>query len=112
MACCRSRNGDGTRGCRDRRGHHGTAAYDETTVTVSGIVTEFKFVNPHVLDLVGREGRVRRRSELVGRAERTQLDGARKRAGTATPSKPGDQVTITGRPAKNRSHTMAISKIC
>src|SRR5687767_12484500 len=31
--------------------HHGTAAYGETTVTVSGVVTEFKFVNPHVLVL-------------------------------------------------------------
>jgi hypothetical protein len=25
--------------------------------------------------------------------------------------KPGDQVTITGRPSKNATHTMAISKI-
>jgi hypothetical protein len=47
--------------------HHGTAAYDTTTtVTVTGVVTEFK---------------------------------------------PGDEITVTGRPAKNKTTTMAISKI-
>jgi len=30
--------------------HHGSAAYDlTTTVTLQGTVTEFQFINPHVL---------------------------------------------------------------
>jgi len=86
--------------------HHGTAAYDTTTtVTVSGIVTEFKFVNPHVLilwDAKDESGKVQSWS-----GERSGPNSGWNR----NTFKPGDQVTITGRPAKNRSNTMAISKI-
>ena len=90
--------------------HHGTAAYGETTVTVSGIVTEFKFVNPHVLvlwDVKDESGAVQHWS-----GERSGPNSmARERGWNRNTIKPGDQVTITGRPAINRSHTMAISKI-
>ena len=91
--------------------HHGTAAYDTTTtVTVSGIVTEFKFVNPHVLvlwDAKDESGTVQSWS-----GERSGPNSMARNAGwNRNTIKPGDQVTITGRPAKNRSNTMAISKI-
>ena len=90
--------------------HHGSAAYGETTVTLSGVVTEFKFVNPHVLvlwDVKDESGALQHWS-----GERSGPNSmARERGWNRNTIKPGDQVTITGRPAINRSHTMAISKI-
>ena len=91
--------------------HHGTAAYDTTTtVTVSGTVTEFRFVNPHVLvywDVKDAAGSVQKWS-----GERSGPNSMARNAGwTRNTLKPGDQVTISGRQAKNGTHTMAISKI-
>jgi hypothetical protein len=91
--------------------HHGTAAYDTTrTVTVTGIVTEFRFVNPHVLilwDVKDESGAVQHWS-----GERSGPNSMARNAGwNRNTFKPGDEVTITGRPAKNGTNTMAISKI-
>ena len=91
--------------------HHGTAAYDTTTtVTVTGTVTEFRFVNPHVLvfwDAKDAAGNTQRWS-----GERSGPNSMARNAGwNRNTIKPGDEVTITGRPAKNGTHTMAISKI-
>jgi hypothetical protein len=91
--------------------HHGTAAYDTTTtVTVSGTVTEFRFVNPHVLvywDVKDEAGNIQRWS-----GERSGPNSMARNAGwTRNTLKPGDQVTISGRQSKNGTYTMAISKI-
>jgi len=91
--------------------HHGTAAYDTTsTVTVSGTVTEFRFVNPHVLvywDVKDEAGNIQKWS-----GERSGPNSMARNAGwTRNTLKPGDQVTISGRQSKNGTHTMAISKI-
>jgi DNA/RNA endonuclease YhcR with UshA esterase domain len=91
--------------------HHGTASYDTTkAVTVSGTVTEFKFVNPHVLiywEVKDDMGNVER---WIG--ERSGPNSMARNAGwTSKTIKPGDHVTITGRRSKNGSPTMAISKI-
>jgi hypothetical protein len=91
--------------------HHGTAAYDTTTtVTVSGTVTEFRFVNPHVLvywDVKDEAGNIQRWS-----GERSGPNSMARNAGwNRNTLKPGDQVTISGRQAKNGTYTMAISKI-
>ena len=91
--------------------HHGTAAYDTTkTVTVSGTVTEFRFVNPHVLvfwDVKDEAGNVQKWS-----GERSGPNSMARNAGwTRNTMKPGDQVTISGRQSKNGTYTMAISKI-
>jgi hypothetical protein len=91
--------------------HHGTAAYDTTTtVTVSGTVTEFRFVNPHVLvywDVKDEAGTIQKWS-----GERSGPNSMARNAGwNRNTLKPGDQVTISGRQAKNGTHTMAISKI-
>ena len=91
--------------------HHGTAAYDTTkTVTVSGTVTEFRFVNPHVLifwEVKDETGTVQRWT-----GERSGPNSMARNAGwTSRTIKPGDQVTISGRQSKNGTPTMAISKI-
>ncbi len=90
--------------------HHGTAAYAEKTVTLTGTVTEFRFANPHVLvfwEVKDEAGNIQRWA-----GERGGPNSMARRAGWRTNTiKPGDQVTITGRPSKNGTHTMAISTI-
>ena len=91
--------------------HHGTAAYDTTkVVTVSGTVTEFRFTNPHVLifwEAKDEAGKVQKWS-----GERGGPNSMARNAGWSSRTmKPGDQVTITGRPSKNGSNTIAVSKI-
>ncbi|NOT25693.1 MAG: hypothetical protein HOP16_06270 [Acidobacteria bacterium] len=91
--------------------HHGTAAYDTTTtVTITGVVTEFRFVNPHVLilwDAKDEAGVVQHWS-----GERSGPNSMARNAGwNRNTIKPGDEITVTGRPAKNKTTTMAISKI-
>jgi hypothetical protein len=92
--------------------HHGSAAYDLTkTVTLTGTVTEFKFVNPHVLiiwEVKDEAGNVQKWS-----GERGGPNSMARNGWNRNTIKPGDAVTISGRPApaKNGTYTMAISKI-
>ena len=79
--------------------HHGTGTYDSSkSVTLSGVVTEFAFVNPHValyFDVKDANGRV------VNWAIEMNSPGVLRRAGwTKETFKAGDQITITVRPAK------------
>jgi hypothetical protein len=79
--------------------HHGTGTYDSTkTVTLSGIVTEFAFVNPHAalyFDVKDASGKV------ANWAIEMNSPGVLRAAGwTKTTFKAGDQITITVRPAK------------
>src|SRR5688572_15807545 len=79
--------------------HHGTGTYDSTkSVTLSGVVTEFLFVNPHAslfFDVKDPAGKV------VNWAIEMNSPGVLRRAGwTKVTFKPGDQITITVRPAK------------
>ncbi len=90
--------------------HHGSAAYDMSkTVTVTGTVNDFQFINPHVLlsmDVKDPSGKVEKwEGELTSPNRLT-------RAGwTKSTLKPGDQITIVGGPAKSGSTTMWIRKI-
>ena len=79
--------------------HHGTGTYDSTkSVTLSGVVTEFAFTNPHValyFDVKDQSGKV------VNWAIEMNSPGVLRRAGwTKATFKAGDQITITVRPAK------------
>jgi hypothetical protein len=79
--------------------HHGTGTYDSSkSVTLSGVVTEFAFTNPHValyFDVKDPSGKV------VNWAIEMNSPGVLKRAGwSKTTFKAGDQITITVRPAK------------
>jgi hypothetical protein len=81
------------------RAHHGTGTYDSTrSVTLSGVVTEFAFVNPHAslfFDVKDASG------ALVNWAIEMNSPGVLRRAGwTKATFKPGDAITITVRPAK------------
>ena len=79
--------------------HHGTGTYDSTkSVTLSGVVTEFAFSNPHAalyFDVKDASGK------LVSWAIEMNSPGVLRRAGwTKATFKTGDQITITVRPAK------------
>jgi hypothetical protein len=79
--------------------HHGTGTYDSTkSVTLSGTVTEFAFVNPHAalyFDAKDDKGKV------VNWAIEMNSPGVLARAGwTKKMFKAGDQITITVRPSK------------
>lgn len=90
--------------------HHSVTNYDrEHPVTLTGTVTDFLFVNPHVLIVF----------------EVTQEDGTvvKWAAGTAPPQrlyragwntktlKPGDQITVTGAPHKEGKKEMSVIKL-
>jgi Family of unknown function (DUF6152) len=90
--------------------HHGSAAYDMTkSVTVSGTVTDFQFVNPHVLiamDAKDPSGKVEK-----WQGELTSPNHLSRAGWNKNTLKPGDQVTLIGGPAKSGSPTMWIRKI-
>jgi hypothetical protein len=79
--------------------HHGTGTYDSTkSVTLSGVVTEFAFTNPHAalfFDVKDANG------NAVNWAIEMNSPGILRRAGwTKATFKAGDQITITVRPSK------------
>jgi hypothetical protein len=79
--------------------HHGTGTYDSSkSVTLSGVVTEFAFVNPHAalyFDVKDASGK------LVNWAIEMNSPGVLRNAGwTKATFKAGDQITITVRPAR------------
>lgn len=86
--------------------HHGTSVYDtKHPVTVSGTVTEYRFVNPHVIlywDAKDASGKVQQWSAEIGAPNNL----GRSVGWTSKTIKVGDQVTVTGNPSKNGNLTM------
>jgi Family of unknown function (DUF6152) len=86
--------------------HHGFAAYDQTKpVTLSGVVTQFEFVNPHAqiyFDVKNEKGEVQHWGiELA-------TPGLLVRRGWSSRTmKQGDEITVTCFRAKNGSNSMA-----
>lgn len=89
--------------------HHGTASYDTSkTVTVKGSVTEFQFVNPHVLvflDANDDKGAVKWQGEL------TSPNHLERVGWTKSSLKPGDKITLSGYPAKSGAASLWITKV-
>ena len=94
--------------------HHGAGVFEpEKKVTVAGTVTDFQFVNPHVLiywTAKGDEGKaVQWGGELTSPNRLARMGGAVKWHQSLL--KPGDSITITGHPARNGAPMMDITKI-
>jgi hypothetical protein len=90
--------------------HHGQAGYNTTEkVTVSGLVTDFQFVNPHSivhLDVKDDKGETQAwQGELTSPNHLIRADW------TSTTLKPGDKVTMSGYRAKSGSNSMWITAI-
>ena len=80
--------------------HHGSTSYDmDKSVTIKGTVTDFQFVNPHVLiymDVKDANGKVTNwAGELTSPNHLQRLDW------TKNTLKVGDEVTMTGAPSKS-----------
>jgi hypothetical protein len=91
--------------------HHGTAAYDTgKSTTVTGTVTDFQFANPHVQlswDVKDENGDIQKwQGEITSPSQLARTGGWNKNS-----LKPGDEITVTGFPARNGSHTMVIRKV-
>ena len=91
--------------------HHSFAGvYDESRlVTVSGVVTQFKFVNPHALmymDVTDPSGKVAKWTiEFAGRLNLSNVGW------TAESIKAGERVTVTGNPTHTGSERIAFKKL-
>ena len=90
--------------------HHGAAGYDSNKLTtLKGTVTEFRFQNPHAqifLDVKDSTGKVQNWIlEAVGIATLSRSGW------TKSILKAGDEVTVTGNPAKNGSTSMRLTKV-
>jgi hypothetical protein len=92
--------------------HHGAAVvYDLSQhLTMSGTVTDFQFVNPHVLiffEVSNEDG-----SSTVWSAGLTSPNRlARSDGWTRTTFEPGDAVTITGSPARSGAPSLWVDAV-
>ena len=94
--------------------HHGAGVFEpEKKVTVEGTVTDFQFVNPHVLlylTVKGDGGKdVQWGGELTSPNRLARDERAVKWSKEIL--KPGDRITVTGHPARNGAPMMDILKI-
>jgi len=91
--------------------HHAfSAVYDDKqTITVEGVVTQFKFVNPHAImsmDVTDKSGKVVTWTvEFAGRLNLAEGGW------TADTIKPGERVKVSGNPARQNDHQMSFGRI-
>ena len=80
--------------------HHSPIVFDRTKqVTLTGVVTEFRWGNPHSwihIDVTGTDGKVGNWSIEMNPASSLARDGWR-----STTIKPGDKVTVVVYPLRN-----------
>jgi hypothetical protein len=97
-------------GARPAYSHHSNVAYEVTkVVTITGVVQEFRWVNPHTwLHVLVDDGKgAKVEWQVEGRAPGVLL-----RAGwTKTSLKPGEKITVDMSPAKDGSHVGIIARV-
>ena len=91
--------------------HHSFAVHflPEGEVTVTGVVTSYRFANPHgVVELtaVNADGQ-----EIAWRAETNSPSLLRRRGWTRESIKVGEEVTLTGWPARADDHYLRIRTV-
>jgi hypothetical protein len=90
--------------------HHGTANYDtEKSVSVTGNVTDFQFVNPHVL--IYMQAKDASGKTVNWQGELTSPNRLSRTGWKRDTIKPGETITITGFPAKSGSPEIWIQKV-
>jgi|SRR6185437_6707518 len=90
--------------------HHGNAAYEtDKSVSITGTVTEFSFGNPHVLITI--DAKDQNGNPVKWQGELTSPNHLSRMGWSRTTLKPGDQITMTGMPAKSGEPSMWIRKI-
>lgn len=92
------------------RAHHGGGAYDTAhPMTVTGTVKDFQFIQPHpliTLDVKDDQGNV-----VEWSVEMTAPNHLVHYGWNGKKLKPGDQITVTGLPARNGLKVMNLRKI-
>src|SRR5690606_27259640 len=81
----------------------------DETITLSGVVTEFRFRNPHGLlffTVRGEDG-----TEQTWKAETNSPNVLRRRGWTETSIRAGERVTLEGYPARDDSAYMRIARV-
>ena len=94
--------------------HHGAGVFEpEKKATVTGTVTDFQFVNPHVLVYINVNGADGKEVQWGGELTSPNRLARDERAVKWHKEilKPGDRITITGHPARNGAPMMDILKI-
>ena len=90
--------------------HHAASTYDqEHPVTLTGSVTDFQFINPHVLivfEVRDEDGTVV--AWVAGSGPRQNLERAGWNRQTL---KPGDQIRVTGAPHKEGKKEVSVIKL-
>jgi len=91
--------------------HHNSAPiYDlSQSVTVTGVVTEFRFLNPHariLLDVMDSDGATRN-----WLAEGANIIALRLQGWTGEEVKPGDRITVKGAPSRDGTPRVEWSEI-
>jgi len=91
--------------------HHGGAAYDSSKMTtVTGTVTEFRFVNPHVMIAMDVKNPSTGKIEKW-EGELTSPNHLARAGWTKSTIKPGDEVTMAGSALRSGAPAMAIRKV-
>ncbi len=91
--------------------HHGAAAYDSSKmVTVTGTVTDFQFINPHVMITMDVKDPSTGKIEKW-EGELTSPNHLERAGWTKSTIKVGDEVTMTGAALKSGAPAMAIRKV-
>jgi len=94
--------------------HHGAGVFEpEKKVTVEGTVTDFQFVNPHVLVYMTVKGDGGKEVQWGGELTSPNRLARDERAVKWHKEilKPGDRITVTGHPARNGAPMLDILKI-
>jgi hypothetical protein len=84
--------------------HHNAASHYllDQKITVKGVVTEFRLINPHAriyFDVKGDDGELQK---WLGEGNASSV--LRRRGWTDEQLKPGDVITISGSPARDGGH--------
>ena len=90
--------------------HHSTSGYDlQRTITMTGVVTEFRWINPHTfLAWVVRD---EDGNEVEWTGEMLSVQTVTSWGLTRRSFKSGDQVTVTGFPSRTGTPNSMIQKI-
>lgn len=90
--------------------HHGTANYDtDKSVSVKGTVTDFQFVNPHVLIYMTVKDESGKTTNWQG--ELTSPNHLTRAGWKKDTIRPSDVITISGYPAKSDAPVIWIQKV-
>jgi len=90
--------------------HHGGGAYDQAhPVTMTGTVKEFHFIQPH--PLIALEVKDDKGNVVEWSVEMTAPNHLVRYGWSGKKLKPGDEITVTGSPARNGLKVLNLRKI-